>query len=141
VPDRILQIPREAHIMRSYRFSKEPQLSQVESGNTLLTKGSKGQGVAQVQILLNYLGNDMPRSFTNRTPDGDFGSETEQVVKRFQQENGLKPDGIIGKLTMAKLDDMLVKQPCFDSACPITYRARIRAKSSGPPEYRPVFYT
>jgi peptidoglycan hydrolase-like protein with peptidoglycan-binding domain len=127
--------------MRSHRFSKELQLLQVERGAAPLKNGSRGQGVAMVQIVLRYLGYEMPRSFKNRKPDGDFGPETEHAVKRFQQEHRLVSDGIIGKLTMAKLDGLLVEQPYLDSACPIAYRAMLRGRSGGPPKSRLVFYT
>lgn len=36
--------------------------------------------------------------------DGIFGSKTEALVKQFQSENGLKPDGIVGAKTLAVLD-------------------------------------
>ena len=36
-------------------------------------------------------------------PDGIFGALTEERVKQFQRENGLKEDGIVGPATMAKL--------------------------------------
>jgi len=127
--------------MRSLRFSKEPQLHQVEKGRLLLKNGTHGLGVAQLQLVLNYLGNDMPRSFKQRTPDGIFGSETEAMVKRFQRSNGLNADGIVGPHTLAKMDALLVAQPFLDSQSPAQYGARIRASSVGRPSQRPVFYT
>jgi L,D-transpeptidase YbiS len=35
--------------------------------------------------------------------DGDFGNETRKAVANFQKRNGLKPDGVVGPLTMEKL--------------------------------------
>jgi len=35
--------------------------------------------------------------------DGDFGLKTEAAVRRFQQNNGLDADGIVGPLTWAKI--------------------------------------
>lgn len=37
------------------------------------------------------------------TADGDFGSKTETAVKDYQSKNGLKDDGIVGKLTWTSL--------------------------------------
>ena len=36
--------------------------------------------------------------------DGDFGSETEGAVTRFQRDHGLEVDGIAGPLTLAALE-------------------------------------
>jgi peptidoglycan hydrolase-like protein with peptidoglycan-binding domain len=36
--------------------------------------------------------------------DGEFGQETEAVVKTFQRAHGLKADGIVGRNTLARLD-------------------------------------
>ena len=35
--------------------------------------------------------------------DGDFGPRTLAVVKSFQQKVGLKPDGLVGPLTWARV--------------------------------------
>lgn len=37
------------------------------------------------------------------TPDGIYGRQTEAAIKRFQQQNGLTADGIIGPATWGKL--------------------------------------
>lgn len=37
--------------------------------------------------------------------DGDFGEKTEKVVLAFQKAHGLKPDGIVGSITMGILLD------------------------------------
>lgn len=36
-------------------------------------------------------------------PDGIYGINTRDAVRAFQAENGLKPDGIVGPATLAKL--------------------------------------
>ena len=58
---------------------------------TLYKRGSKGFMVKQIQKALHLL------------PDGIFGALTEERVKLFQSKNGLKPDGIVGPATLAKL--------------------------------------
>ena len=57
----------------------------------ILEKGSKGE---EVKVLQKALG---------ITADGIFGAGTEAVVKKFQQENGLDYDGIVGRKTWEKL--------------------------------------
>ena len=57
----------------------------------VLTKGSKGELVKQLQRALNLI------------DDGIFGVLTEEAVKAFQKENGLKADGIVGQKTWEKL--------------------------------------
>lgn len=54
-------------------------------------KGSHGEVVKQIQRALNLY------------PDGIYGSLTEEAVRIFQIQHGLKPDGIVGPATLAKL--------------------------------------
>lgn len=53
--------------------------------------GSRGEVVKQIQKALHLI------------PDGIFGKLTEEAVISFQNQNGLKPDGIVGPATLAKL--------------------------------------
>ena len=55
-------------------------------------KGSRGNEVKQIQIALGL------------KADGVFGIKTENAVIAFQKENGLYPDGIVGKKTLKALD-------------------------------------
>lgn len=66
--------------------------------------------VRQIQRALRILhknGWDIPKVFE----DGIFGEETERAVIAFQKENGLPPDGIVGKRTwellMEKANEVL----------------------------------
>jgi len=52
-----------------------------------LRKGTKGNEVKELQKILGI------------TSDGDFGKKTEAAVKKWQTENGLTADGIVGPLT------------------------------------------
>lgn len=64
-----------------------------------LKRGSKGDLVKELQTKLISLGYEM----TRYGADGSFGAETEQAVKAFQKDNGLKADGIVGEATRAAL--------------------------------------
>lgn len=55
-------------------------------------KGSRGDGVKQIQIALGLY------------PDGVFGLQTENAVMVFQAKNGLFSDGIVGKKTLEMLN-------------------------------------
>ena len=54
-------------------------------------KGDQGHEVRMIQVELGI------------EDDGHYGSETEEAVKEFQEENGLVVDGIAGDKTMEKL--------------------------------------
>ena len=62
-------------------------------------KGSKGDAVKEMQSLLQRLGYDLGPCGV----DGDFGRMTEKAVKAFQQDHGLKVDGIVGPKTWMAL--------------------------------------
>lgn len=93
--------------LTSPRFKDENELKKVDFGQVVLTKGSKGRHVHLVQMALIELGFPMPKSTTSQTfsPDGDFGNETAEVVRKFQTSSGvLTADGIIGPKTMREID-------------------------------------
>ncbi len=62
----------------------------------VLRLGSRGTDVANLQIMLNELGE-------NLLVDGEFGIATLAAVIDFQGRNSLEPDGIVGKRTMRVL--------------------------------------
>lgn len=64
-----------------------------------LKKGHTGDDVKALQILL--IGNGYSCGSTGA--DGNFGSNTETAVKKYQTAKGLTVDGIAGKNTMGKL--------------------------------------
>lgn len=65
----------------------------------VLKNGDTGTDVKQVQRLIIATGYKMPKYGA----DGDFGSETESAVKKFQKANKLEVNGAVDKQTMAKL--------------------------------------
>ena len=64
-----------------------------------LKKGSKGDNVKALQILLIGYGFDCG----NYGADGDFGSATNEAVRNYQKAKGLTVDGIVGKNTWKKI--------------------------------------
>lgn len=63
----------------------------------LLKKGSKGDDVATMQLLLKQNGFDVEI-------DGNFGLKTENEIKLFQLKTGLDNDGIVGNMTWIALN-------------------------------------
>ena len=62
-----------------------------------LKKGSKGDQVKYLQKFLNWYGN------YKLAVDGIFGAATDSAVRKFQIEQNLDPDGIVGPLTRNKM--------------------------------------
>ena len=62
--------------------------------------GDRGDIVATLQFLLNTLGY---KTYSGETPDGVFGPMTYRAVIEYQRSRGLKPDGIVGRLTAFKI--------------------------------------
>lgn len=65
----------------------------------LLRYGSRGEAVKTLQEKLNAKG------YNSGNVDGIFGTKTRAAVISFQKATGLGVDGIVGKLTWAKLYD------------------------------------
>ena len=64
----------------------------------MLSTGSQGSRVREVQTRLRALG------YYSGEIDGQFGPGTRDAVRFFQQVNGLDPDGIVGAMTMDRLN-------------------------------------
>ena len=64
-----------------------------------LYKGCKGKTVKALQILLIW--NNCSCGIYGA--DGDFGSATKAAVVKYQYQNGLEDDGVVGPKTWAKL--------------------------------------
>jgi Putative peptidoglycan binding domain/CHAP domain len=70
---------------------------------TILRKGDEGPDVMTLQRQLNVL----TREDRDVEEDGEFGSETEARVRRFQTHNGLEVDGEVGTNTFSKLNELV----------------------------------
>ncbi len=95
----------EAKAIAEYFGITQKPTEAVEEAKTVtvtlnqLSKGAKGEQVKNLQILLIGKG----YSCGSSGADGDFGTNTEKAVKKFQKDNGLDADGICGKNTWTKL--------------------------------------
>jgi|SRR6185312_144402 len=77
-----------------------------------LCVGCSGGDVAAVQDALNQIGANaaLPEQLTSLpllVPDGAFGGKTFIRVKDFQYRNGLVQDGIVGPVTLGRLQEIL----------------------------------
>lgn len=70
-----------------------------------LRTGDRGDQVRQLQALLNR---DYP-AYSKLVEDGDFGPNTEAVIREFQHRAGLPVNGIADSWTLAKLDELTVQ--------------------------------
>ena len=72
----------------------------MEFGQRIITSGMKGDDVRTLQELLNKAGDSI-------IVDGSFGNQTHNAVKKFQTENGLAVDGIVGHITQGSLKELM----------------------------------
>ena len=63
----------------------------------MLKLGEQGEEVRALQERLKSLG------FYTADIDGDYGSNTEWAVRRFQSQHGLTVDGVAGAITLARI--------------------------------------
>jgi peptidoglycan hydrolase-like protein with peptidoglycan-binding domain len=94
--------------LKSTRFASNQRLQQAAKNSPPIRRGSSGQHVALVQQAFIDLGLGMAIS-TKKSgkADGVFGGETESRVWQFQALTGLSRDGVIGRETLEKLDELL----------------------------------
>ena len=86
----------------------------------MLYRGGTGDAVKTLQEKLNAKG------FDSGNVDGIFGAKTYAAVTAFQKANGLGVDGIVGKLTWAKLYDATPV-----NMTPVTTQPMLRTGSRG----------
>ena len=84
-----------------------------EFGQRTLEKGMKGDDIRTLQELLNKAG-------VSIGVDGSFGNQTHGAVKKFQTENGLAVDGIVGPITSGALTELMVTSTESDNTPSLT---------------------
>jgi hypothetical protein len=88
----------------------------VEILKPTLRRGSRGAYVIEAQEILTMCGYDCG------TVDGVYGTRTIDAVKRFQTDNGLNPDGVVGRMTWDALAKAEAQAPMAPAE---TYRVTI----------------
>lgn len=94
--------------LKSPRFAASTALQNAARNTPPIRRGASGPHVAIIQQALIDLGLGMAIS-TKKSgkPDGIFGGETESRIWQFQARTGLSRDGVAGRETMTKLDELL----------------------------------
>lgn len=85
----------------SAAFQPSPAVAQTAS----LSRNDSGPEVSRVQDRLAALG------YFDASATGFFGSITEEAVLRFQQDQGLQADGVVGSQTLAALFETTPPSP------------------------------
>ena len=73
-----------------------------------LRLGSVNNDVRTIQIRLNRISRNYPSIPKIPIADGIFGTDTEAAVRRFQEIFGLTPDGIVGRATWYKIQNIYI---------------------------------
>lgn len=84
----------------------DPTLEAAFDNDPPLRAGDSGEPVKKIQRGLMDDGHVMPRSTGPGGPDGIYGSETVRAVRAFQRRHGLDVDGVVGRQTLGKLDEL-----------------------------------
>jgi hypothetical protein len=88
--------PEKEKIQKDHKFTQAPPLSEVESGESILSWGLSGDSVTEIQNLLKQKGYDIE-------PNGIFDWDTDFMVNSFQNKNGLNQNGVVDDKTLLKL--------------------------------------
>ncbi|BDS12986.1 peptidoglycan-binding domain-containing protein [Aureispira anguillae] len=79
--------------------STTAQLSSTASNDTLLSKGSEGEKVKELQRLLNVKhGNNKPQLLPFLVEDGKFGAKTEAMLKKWTGRTSISIQELIKAL-------------------------------------------
>lgn len=101
------------------------ELLTVKSAIAVLKQGARGEEVRTVQHRLRDWG------YFKRRPSGYFGPLTRDAVMRFQQENNLPVDGIVGEETQALLNKDKPTQKVSLNAASLSNTSELQAGDRG----------
>lgn len=107
---------------RNYPWNIILRYGSTDESINLLQKGSKGNDVKDLQIKLNKLGAKLD-------VDGDFGELTRKAVIEFQTKQKLETDGIVGPITLAKINSEIEKLSQQENLTPINFNPILNFKN------------
>ena len=108
-------------------FQACPRVQKACANSPWMKWGESSEGVALLQGGLLDVGYTMPISMRAAgRPDGKYGNETYEVVRKFQSDQNLGVDGTAGRQTVTRLDAML------------SGRSKPKPKPAPPKPKRPV---
>jgi hypothetical protein len=86
-----------------------PSINEVLMGQKTIKLNQKGPSVKEIQKMLYEIGYDyLVNNFNEleKWDDGIYGEGTKYAIETFQEDNGLKVDGIVGSNTLKKLKEI-----------------------------------
>jgi hypothetical protein len=98
----------------SFRSGHNITVKMLRNGTGTIQEGDKGNSTKYVQTLLNKIKtkDNENKVYLSDKPDADFGPDTSSAVYEFQLDylGGEGFDGVVGKDTIAKMEEILKKQ-------------------------------
>jgi len=108
--------------LKSSKMNTDPYLQQAANNTPPLRLGTRNSGTKIMQDCLIKLGYAMPITTKNglSEPDGVFGQETLKAVQKFQRDQGLSADGIAGRDTLHRLDQLVLEYQEIPTPVPLS---------------------
>ncbi|UZW63078.1 XVIPCD domain-containing protein [Lysobacter enzymogenes] len=120
----------EVNLPAQGRANRDPMADGV------LKLNERGDAVERMQEQLKQLGYRDARG-NELNPDGHFGGRTDEALRQFQRDQGIKDDGIAGPTTLGKLREAVERQQSQQSQQPEQTRGeQTRAPSMADPANR-----
>lgn len=94
-----LLFARRSNTLEHPRFQGVPALQDVAAGRAKITRGSKGEGVRQLQQALSDMG-----FYVSAKLDGSFGPRTRIALLNFQDSQKLPRTGVLDQTTLNRLN-------------------------------------
>ncbi len=108
--------------LTSVKYKDDDRLQKAFDNSPLLKLGECNESVRLVQEGLVADGFQIPKSTNeNGETDGDFGTETYNTIMNFQTKHKLDRDGVLGRDTMGKFDELAI----LNELSPIEHSTRV----------------